>query len=327
MAFTIEEALRRLTRLEQSENLAHAYLISGASSAYQEELARQLASLILHSNQADLSSHPDFYLVQPTSKSRRILIEQIRFLEQFIQKRPSSGKTKVALIQDADRLFPNAANAFLKSLEEPPNGTYILLLATQPDTLLPTILSRCVRIPLQQPQGMREISSEEQAMVSLFQQCLESRTSPIAQAFQLSRGFQAILAQYKEKSEPLEKFKAERERYKNATDGKWLQAQEETLKALTESNLLRLRRKLIANIESHLGQALCAPYRRGDDSSSQALPQIAQFPQKIILKQLECLERLQRLLDRGVNESLALENCFLELFSLAAESPTTQPVF
>jgi len=317
MAFSIEDALNRLTHAQQAGHLAHAYLIHGASSVHQDELASQLAALILRCHKEELSSHPDIHIVQPTSKSRKILIEQIRLLEQFIQKRPSIGTTKVVFIREADRLAPNAANAFLKGLEEPPPGTYLFLLSHQPEALLPTILSRCIRIPLRL-QNDHQPSSHEQAVIDLFERCLQSRISPVAQAFQFSRGFQALLTQYKEKSEPLEKFAADKERYKHATDGKWLQAQEEHLKVLTESNALHLRRELIISVENYLARGLCAAYR-----NTPAIGPLAKIPQKNILQQLECLDRIQKFLDLGVNEALALETCFLEIFTLSAQSETS----
>ncbi len=315
MAFSAEDALRRLTTVQQAGHLAHAYLIWGASNSDQNALAIQLAALILQCKKENLSSHSGFQMIQPTSKSRRILIDQIRLLEQFIQKRPSMGDTKIAIIQEADRLAPNAANAFLKNLEEPPPGTYLLLLSTQLDALLPTILSRCIQVPLH-VQGKRQASGpQEEAVIDLFDRCLQSDVGQIAQAFQFSRGFQALLAQYKEKSGTLEEFEADKQRYKKATDGKWLQEREEHLKALTESGTIRLRREFIASIENHLAEGLRAPYHP-HNTEKPAIAHIARIPQKTILRQLECLGRLQKLLDRGVNEALALETCFLEIFAL-----------
>lgn len=312
MAFSIEDALQRLTAVYQAGSFAHAYLICGAQGVGKTKLSYELAALILQCKKENLSLHPDFYAVQPVSKSRRILIDQIRLLEQFIQKRPSIGATKVAIIQEADRFMPNTANAFLKTLEEPPPGTHFLLLSNQPDALLPTILSRCIQIPLR-AQKKRTITAEEQAVVDLFDRCLESKIGQVAQAFQFSRGFQSLLIQYKEKSETLEEFEAEKQHYQKTTDGKWLEGQEEYLTSLIESQSLRLRRNLLASIEDHLAEGLRAAYRA---SSHPAIACIAQIPQKILIRQLECLDRLQRLLDRGVNESLALEACFLEIFSL-----------
>lgn len=312
MAFSVEDALRRLTLTQQAGNLAHAYLICGALGSGKTKLANRLAALILQcEKEADLGSHPDFHTIQPISKSRRILIDQMRLLEQSIQKRPSIGATKVAIIQEADRLAPNAANAFLKTLEEPPPGTYLMLLSSQPDSILPTILSRCVRVSLHR-QGSREVSPQEKAVVDLFDRCLQSPTSHTTQAFQFSQGFQGILAQCKENSEVLEEFEAEKQHYKNTTDGKWLEDREEQFKAMLESRSFRLRRDLLASVADHLAKGL----RIMPLSPDPAMARIAQIPQKTLLRKMECVERLQRLLDRGVNESLALEASFLELFSL-----------
>ena len=85
-------------------------------------------------------THPDLRVVQPESKSRRIVIDQIRELEHAIQRKPLLAG-KVAIIHDAERMQPQAANAFLKTLEEPPEGSLILLLSTVPEAILETVLS------------------------------------------------------------------------------------------------------------------------------------------------------------------------------------------
>jgi len=94
----------------------------------------------------------DIFVCQPESKSRRIVIEQIRDLEHALQMRASNGRRKVAIVSDADRLQPQAANAFLKTLEEPPKDSLLLLLSALPEALPETILSRCIAIPLA-PEG------------------------------------------------------------------------------------------------------------------------------------------------------------------------------
>src|SRR5439155_21476530 len=94
----------------------------------------------------DEGIHPDIYWVRPESKSRRITVEQIREFERAINLKPTMARVKVGVVVDADCMGDEASNAFLKTLEEPPAQTVILLLTTQPQRLLPTILSRCLRI-------------------------------------------------------------------------------------------------------------------------------------------------------------------------------------
>jgi DNA polymerase-3 subunit delta' len=88
--------------------------------------------------------HPDFVWVAPEGKLRQIKVDPMRELRLFLQKASLTG-IKVAHISECDRLNDEAANLFLKILEEPPEGTYIILTTTQPHAVLPTILSRTMR--------------------------------------------------------------------------------------------------------------------------------------------------------------------------------------
>lgn len=110
------------------------------------------------------ANHPDFRLIEPGSlaetdedepdarkPSTQILIEQIRELPDFINISSHRGGTKVVLIHPAEALNVNAANALLKNLEEPPAGTFFLLVAHRIHYLLPTIRSRCQQVALPGP--------------------------------------------------------------------------------------------------------------------------------------------------------------------------------
>ena len=85
--------------------------------------------------------HPDVGLI--TSYKKTILVDAIRSLETEANFRPFEARARIFLIDPADRMNDEAANALLKTLEEPPASTYIFLLAARPDALLPTIHSRC----------------------------------------------------------------------------------------------------------------------------------------------------------------------------------------
>jgi len=89
--------------------------------------------------------HPDFFALRPAGKMRQISAEVTRDLIGSIQVSPQVSHRKVAVIYEADRMNTAAANIFLKTLEEPPGSTTILLLTTRPYTLLPTIRSRCLQ--------------------------------------------------------------------------------------------------------------------------------------------------------------------------------------
>jgi DNA polymerase-3 subunit delta' len=90
--------------------------------------------------------HPDFLLLQPEEDSRVIKIEQIRDLIHTFSLMPVQGDRRVAIIREADALQEPAANALLKTLEEPPSFALLILTSSRPRALLPTLRSRCQEI-------------------------------------------------------------------------------------------------------------------------------------------------------------------------------------
>src|SRR5205085_10416120 len=131
------------------------------------------------------------------SKSRRIVIEQIRNLEHELQMRATNGRRKVAIISDADRLQPQAANAFLKTLEEPPNDSLLLLLSALPEALPDTILSRCIPIALAARAGV-ESSQEEQELIESLNEIATAQGNGVQNAYRLAQGFQGLLGKIRE---------------------------------------------------------------------------------------------------------------------------------
>jgi DNA polymerase-3 subunit delta' len=90
------------------------------------------------------SAHTDVGIVRPFN--RLIRVAQMRELEREANFRPYEGKARVFLIEDADRLNESSSNALLKTLEEPPATTHLILITSRPASLLPTIRSRCQMI-------------------------------------------------------------------------------------------------------------------------------------------------------------------------------------
>ncbi len=136
----------RLTEARDRNRLAHAYLLTGHDPQDLETLAYQLAEMLLGASADD---HPDFHTLRPESKSRRITIDQVRTLERDLQLKAYSAPIKVAVVVDADRMCIGSAepaNAFLKTLEEPPDHCSLILTSERPDQLLPTIRSRCLTL-------------------------------------------------------------------------------------------------------------------------------------------------------------------------------------
>src|SRR5215813_3565787 len=230
MAFVRTTALEFLRRAYEQNRLAHAYLITGPPGSGTEVLAAELASIVNGTLAKDVFSARarEIFVARPESKSRRIVIGQIRELEHALQMRAANGRRKVAIIADADRLQSEAANAFLKTLEEPPKDSLLLLLSALPEALPEAILSRCTAIPLVLD---REVHSkkEEEKLVRLLQQASRQTTWTIQFAYRLAQEFQQLLRQIREevKQETDGALKQEQTRYKDATDGAWLEERED----------------------------------------------------------------------------------------------------
>ena len=155
---TPDSAFALLRNSFEGGRLAQAYVVAAPPRGSGSELALRLLQLI-YCESADRPcgecrqcvevagySHPDVLWVEPQKKSRVIAVDQIRAVEQRIYHTSFLGGWKACVLLGADRLSPGAANAFLKTLEEPPGRSIFLLLTDGPQFLLPTILSRCQRI-------------------------------------------------------------------------------------------------------------------------------------------------------------------------------------
>ena len=157
----------------------HGLLFKGAKGIGKFDLAMNFAQSLLcqHSDESDFAcgkcpschwfeqgSHPDFRLLQSESlstdgeetesgkkPSKQISVDQIRGLADFVGMSAHQGGRRVVIIHPAEAMNTNAANALLKSLEEPPPGLLFILVSHKPQQLLPTILSRCLSVSLPAP--------------------------------------------------------------------------------------------------------------------------------------------------------------------------------
>jgi DNA polymerase-3 subunit delta' len=322
MPFSKESALERLNEARRAGRLAHAYLLTGPVGSGKSWLAERLAALILECTPQRVIAHPDLRVVQPESKSRRIVIDQIRELEHSIQRKPLLATSKVAIIHDADRMQPQAANAFLKTLEEPPAGSLILLLSTVPEAMLETVLSRCVETALQ-PRARQEETPEEKAILGALEECLISEENPRpAAAFRLARAVHDILSAIRDRiaSEYESVLRKETARYKQACEGSsWFEERTAQVKALVEAGALRERERVLQVIFDALGGALRAHHGlRVENPIVSALSQ--KFSPMDLLRCLDILEVLRRRLALGVQESLAFESAFLEMITIHESS-------
>lgn len=147
-----------------AKSLPHAFLFSGVEGIGKELFAKQLSSFLLceaSENESNINgirnscgickqcrlfesdTHPDFKFIEPEEGSASIKVDQVRKLVDFFSQSSQQGGRKIAILSPAEGLNNNAANALLKTLEEPSKDSVIILVSHQPGMLLPTVRSRC----------------------------------------------------------------------------------------------------------------------------------------------------------------------------------------
>ena len=157
-----DAAWREWTAALASERMHHAWLLAGPKGLGKRVFARAAAAELVREpggKLPDPKSHPDILFLdhQPKDEAeakkraegktyevkRNVTVDQVRRMQQRLNTRPTLGDRRAIIIDPADDMEKSAVNALLKSLEEPPTGTFFLLIAHQPGKLLPTIRSRC----------------------------------------------------------------------------------------------------------------------------------------------------------------------------------------
>ena len=155
----VDEAFSLISRAIDTGHAAHGYLIVGDLKGGCDVLADRILKKLFPDAvaQIDSKSHPDVAYLEPEGAKRIIAVKSMR--ERIVEPMSLaafSGGWKVGVIVGADRMEPPSANAFLKSLEEPTPKTLYLMLTDQPDSILPTIVSRSQRIDLPLSEGLLE---------------------------------------------------------------------------------------------------------------------------------------------------------------------------
>jgi len=205
--------LRTATR---EDRLAHALLFAGADGIGKFSLAQAFAVWMLCEEggddscgecaacrQAAAGSHPDVLVVTVAPGKKEIGVDRARELKRFTQLQPLSGKAKVGIIDGAHLLTVAAQNAMLKTLEDPPRRSILILVANNPDALLPTVRSRLQRVPFSPlpeddvvavlteqhdltPKAARELAALAEGSPGralMLRSCLESGGAEVANEF------------------------------------------------------------------------------------------------------------------------------------------------
>lgn len=197
----------RVTSLYDERKLPHALIINGAKGIGKLHFAGAVAQLVLCQNrQKDVacghckscqlflsSGHPDLYHLSPDDEGGQIKVDQVRDLSQFMQSTAQQGGYRVVILNPAEAMNPSAANALLKTLEEPGDNSLLLLLADQLGQVMPTIKSRCQRIDCPIP--------DAEIAIAWLQEKLQLEAAAAAQLLNVVHGSVLSALTFKERGD------------------------------------------------------------------------------------------------------------------------------
>jgi len=329
-----------LQRSLQRGRLAHAYLFTGDQLDTLETLARTLAKTLnclqparsqtqglpvdccdtcLPCLKIGRDNHADVHWVRPESKSRVIVIDQMRDLMREINLKPTEAEYKIAVIVAADRLNVQAANAFLKTLEEPPPKSILILLSTEPQRLLETILSRCLRLNFA-GEGMRPLDTAQMEWLTRFAEIAAAEQKSLLARYRLLGVLSKKLTEIRGEVEAALTQRSPLTRYEDYdnVEPELREQWEEELAAAVEAEYRRRRVDLLALLQLWFRDVwLHTLSVNGELTHFPQLTSTSQVAGRLkprnAMDNLQVLQQTQSLLNTNVQESLALEVGLLKL--------------
>lgn len=295
----------------EAGRMAHSYVVSCGSIEDGQSLAIVLLQW-LQCTEADkpcgccrsclqvaAQTHPDVTWVEPESKSRVIKIDQVRALNHIVSQKSFEGGWKAAVLLHAERLNESSANAFLKTLEEPPPQSLLLLVTESPQELLPTIVSRCQRVHIAEDEGGAVASNVETAMLEWLRQRGRG-AAPSQQAAWIN----AILGEIRSRAEDIEKQKAEEAGREIDKDMLVARVQTQSIEARMEilRILYKWERDIVVCAMAEDTTALNYPAER-----EALLAQGKKLRGAALFDRLRKVEEASRLLERNVPEATVWE--------------------
>ena len=319
MSFTYRQAHNLLLNAHSNGRLPHALLITGTPEAGTHKLALAMAEHLngARAEQLDQLRHPMCRVLRPGSKSRRILIESVREVEPFLALRAQEHETKLVIILEADRMMEESANAFLKTLEEPPPQTLIILITEHPHRLLATILSRCVRLDMRNENSALHLSEVQKLFLPKVAAILPQLGSDVA-ALALRADFQALMEQRRDiiTKRLTAAVKSEAKAISEGTDIRdWEARQKDATTALIETEYLAEREQALELLSLCLGQAVLAASHAPDCTPlcAEIAAVAAAHPVEDLLRRMRAVDALRTDLNFNIAEALALDSRLLDI--------------
>ena len=310
---TLDEAYDRICKAIDAGRPANGYLVVGGVRGLGAELADRVLRHLY--GDVDIAAHPDIHRLAPEKKSRIISVEAIR--ERLIAPMDMTsfqGGWKAGVVFGADRLRAEAANAFLKTLEEPPPKTLFLLLTERPEQLLPTIISRCQRVDL--PDARARLLDEPwrgRVIDILSADTLKGQVSRAGAAARLL----SVLEELKEKTEELVD-----EEVAESDDGAGEETSKDAVEALISSRYREFRSDFTATLMSWFRDLMALraapPSHSAYDDSGTATPLVNESKRAVLetraakltrtaaFANVEAVEAFATSLDRNLPEQAVL---------------------
>lgn len=200
-----QKQISYLHQLLQKNKLPHALLFSGPEGIGKKLVAQHFVQRLFcqdpsspcntckHCSRILQNTHPDYILI--SSQDHLIKTETIRDLKQRLSLKALEAPYKIALIDEAHTLHTSAANVLLKTLEEPPENTFLILVTSSPYSLLKTILSRCQKIEFS-PLSI----SEMQQVVSTLEEVPEKVSITQKEKIAMAQGSPGLFLKFSEEA-------------------------------------------------------------------------------------------------------------------------------
>jgi DNA polymerase-3 subunit delta' len=240
----------------------------------------------------------------------------MRALENSISLKPTMARVKVGIVVDADCMNEEASNAFLKTLEEPPGETVILLLTNQPQRLLTTIRSRCLKVSFGNETPVT--AAHRQALVEMLTRFSQPGQPWVVSRYTLLAALSDLLAQLRSQVETRVEQEANLDRYEEL-DAKVRDKLEDQLKARIEGEYRGTREQVIEDIYRWFADLLLCVENADEQlvSHPEALETLRQcaasMTYELALANLSAIDGIRDALARNITESFALEVGILNL--------------
>lgn len=331
-----------LQNARKNNRLAHAYLIYCDDIELKKDLPFFVAKLLLCPDadsgkvpcgicnicqKIERKIYPDLYCIEPTSKSRKIVIGEssddsgtLRWFQARFSLTSMSAGWKIGIILDADSMMPQSQNAFLKTLEEPPKKTFFILVSGKPHSLSPTILSRCQLLPVLTNKCIYSFEDSGQ-LFALLQNLTSAEPKTLSLADQCANELVAMFESLHDKAENMVKQKFEKiieqaEYFDSSENKKQLN---ERYAAIVEAEYRLLREYFLNAIYVWFAQLYQLSCGIGFDllANPEIMPEEFKSNLKLTsqkaLRYLKYVEKLLEYLQWNVSEKLAIQEFCLKM--------------